>query len=137
MAQYKISDIEGIGATYSEKMKKAGIRSVNALLEKGSTRRGRKDVAQMTGIDESLILKWVNMADLYRVKGIGSEYSELLEKAGVDTVKELATRNAVSLYSKILDVNSSGKPLVRQLPALKQVQAWIDHARKLDPKVTY
>ena len=137
MANYKISDIEGIGPVFAEKLSKAGVRSVNKLLEKGATRTGRKDLANATGIDDSVILKWVNMADLYRVKGIGSEYSELLEKAGVDTVKELATRKAENLQAKMVEVNSTGRPLVRQVPGLKRVQSWVANAKKLDPKVSY
>jgi predicted flap endonuclease-1-like 5' DNA nuclease len=137
MANYKISDIEGIGPVFAEKLSKAGVRSVNKLLEKGATRTGRKDLANATGIDDSVILKWVNMADLYRVKGIGSEYSELLEKAGVDTVKELATRKAENLQAKMAEVNSTGRPLVRQVPGLKRVQSWVANAKKLDPKVSY
>jgi predicted flap endonuclease-1-like 5' DNA nuclease len=137
MANYKISDVEGIGPAYAEKLRLAGVRSVDALLKKAAARKGRFNLASATGIDESMILKWVNMADLYRVKGIGSEYSELLEKAGVDTVKELRTRNAENLWEKMKEVNSSGRALVRQLPGLKTVKTWIKQAQKLDPKVTY
>lgn len=137
MAYYKISNVEGIGSAYAKKLRLAGIRSVHALLKMAATRKGRADLVKATGIDESFILKWVNMADLYRVKGIGSEYSELLEKAGVDTVKELGNRNAENLWQEIKEVNSSGRPLVRQLPGLKRVKAWIKQAQKLDPKVTY
>ncbi len=137
MANYKISDIEGVGPVFADKLSKAGVRSVNKLLEKGATRTGRKELANATGIDDSVILKWVNMADLYRVKGIGSEYSELLEKAGVDTVKELATRKAENLQAKMVEVNSTGRPLVRQVPGLKRVQSWVANAKKLDPKVSY
>lgn len=137
MANYKISDVEGIGAKFATKLSKAGVRSVNALLKEGASKKGRKSLASMTDIDESMILKWVNMADLYRVKGIGSEYSELLEKAGVDTVKELATRRPDNLHAKMVEVNSSGRPLVRQLPGLKSVENWVANAKKLDPKVTH
>jgi predicted flap endonuclease-1-like 5' DNA nuclease len=137
VASYKISDVEGIGSAFAEKLRLAGVRSVDALLKMAAARKGRTDLAAVTGIDESLILKWVNMADLYRVKGIGSEYSELLEKAGVDTVKELRNRNAENLWEKMKDVNSSGRALVRQLPSLKSVKAWIKQAQKLEPKVTY
>lgn len=137
MANYKISDIEGIGPVFAEKLSKVGVRSVNKLLDKGATRTGRKELANATGIDDSVILKWVNLADLYRVKGIGSEYSELLEKAGVDTVKELATRKAENLQAKMVEVNSSGRPLVRQVPGLKRVQSWVTNAKKLNPKVSY
>jgi len=136
MASYKISDIEGIGGKYAEKLKTAGVKSVNALLEKGATKKGRKELAEKAGIDETLLLKWVNMADLYRVKGIGSEYSELLERSGVDTVKELKNRKADNLLAKMIEVNEQ-KKLVRQAPGLKTVQKWIDEAKKLEPKVTY
>jgi predicted flap endonuclease-1-like 5' DNA nuclease len=137
MANYKISDIEGIGSKFANKLRSAGVRSVNALLESGGTRQSRKKLSEMTGVDESMILKWVNMADLYRVKGVGSEYSELLEKAGVDTIKELATRNADNLYQKMVEVNSSGRGLVRQLPGKKAVKNWVSHAKRLKPKITY
>jgi predicted flap endonuclease-1-like 5' DNA nuclease len=137
VASYKINDVEGIGPAYAEKLRLAGVRSVDALLKMAAARKGRSNLAATTGIDESLILKWVNIADLYRLKGIGSEYSELLEKAGVDTVKELRNRNAENLWEKMKEVNSSGRPLVRQLPSLKSVKTWIKQAQKLDPKVTY
>ncbi len=137
MASYKISDIEGIGPTYAEKLAKAGVKSVKSLLTKGATKQGRIELAEKSGIDDSMILKWVNMADLYRVNGVGSEYSELLEKAGVDTVKELRNRNAENLLAKMKEVNSAGKALVRQLPGLKMVQSWVENAKKLDPMVTY
>jgi predicted flap endonuclease-1-like 5' DNA nuclease len=137
MANYKISEIEGIGPAYAEKINKAGIKTVNALLKKGNSRSGRKEISKASGIDESLILKWVNMADLFRVRGIGSEYSELLEAAGVDTVKELRNRNAENLHAKMAEVNAKGRGLVRLLPGLSQVQSWVNEAKKLDPMVTY
>lgn len=137
MATYKISSIEGIGATYEQKLRGIGVRSVAALLKKGATRKGRKDLAEESGVDETLILKWVNMADLYRVKGIGSEYAELLEKAGVDTVKELRNRVPENLHAKMVQVNSEGRRLVRQLPSLSMVTRWVGEAKKLDPMVTY
>ena len=92
---------------------------------------------ESTGIDAKLILKWVNMGDLFRVKGIGQEYSELLEKAGVDTVKELRNRNPENLLAKLEEANSSGRQLVRALPGLKSVESWIETAKTLDPMVTY
>lgn len=134
---YKISSVEGIGEKFTVKLKEAGIRSVNTLLEKGATRKGRKALADQTGIDESKLLEWVNRADLYRIKGIGEEYSDLLEQAGVDTVKELRNRNAENLYQALKETNSKGRAIVRQLPGLKQVSAWIEEAKKLPPKVTY
>ena len=137
MASYKIEDIEGIGPAFAKKLQFAGVRTVKSLLKHGGSRKGRRDLASATGIDDGLILKWVNMADLYRVKGVGSEYSELLEKAGVDTVKELRNRNADNLHAKLIEVNQSGRRLVRQLPALGQVRDWVQQARKMDPKVSY
>ena len=137
MANYKIEDIEGIGPAMGKKLRAAGIKSVNALLKKGCTRQGRKAIANDSGIDDSVILKWVNMADLYRVKGVGSEYSALLEKAGVDTVKELRNRNADNLHAKMAEVNSEGRGLVRQLPSASMVKSWVEHAKTLEPMVTY
>jgi predicted flap endonuclease-1-like 5' DNA nuclease len=136
MANYKISDIEGIGSVYSAKLKKTGVKSTNVLLKKGGSKKGRKELAENSGIDETLILKWVNRADLLRVNGVGSEYSDLLENAGVDTVKELKTRNAENLHAKMTEVNAK-KKLVRLMPGLKSVKKWIDQAAKLDARVTY
>lgn len=132
----KISEIEGIGKVFAEKLMSAKLATVEALLDAGASKAGRKKIAAQTGIDESKILGWVNMADLFRVKGIGEEYSELLEAAGVDTVKELRNRNAENLHAKMAEVNES-KKLVRQLPYLKNVEKWVEEAKKLDPKVTY
>jgi predicted flap endonuclease-1-like 5' DNA nuclease len=133
----KISDIEGIGPAYATKLaKKAGIRSVEALLKNGATEKGRKEIAAATGITDTLILDWVNRADLYRIKGIGSEYSDLLEKAGVDTVVELSKRVAENLYKKMVEVNEA-KNLVNGMPGLKKVQNWVDQAKKLPRVVKY
>jgi len=137
MSSYKISDIEGVGTAHSAKLVSANIKTTNALLKAGATKKGRKELSEKTGIDESLILKWVNMADLYRISGIGSEYSELLEKAGVDTVKELRNRKADNLHAKMQEINSQGRGLVRQLPGLNMVQSWIEQAKTLPPMVTY
>lgn len=132
----KISDIEGIGPAIEKKLNKAGIKSVNGLLKACADKKGRKATAEATGIDEAKLLKFANMADLYRVKGVGSEYSELLEAAGVDTVKELRNRNAANLHAAMAEVNAK-KKLVRQLPALSRVQAFIDHAKTLDPMISH
>ena len=139
MAKYHpISDIEGIGPAYAEKLRAAGVKSVAALLKKGCTRKGRQELAEATGLDASLILKWVNAADLYRVRGSGSEYAELLERSGVDTVKELRNRNAENLHAKMAEVNESGgRRLVRQLPSLSMVQTWVENAKTLEPMVTH
>jgi predicted flap endonuclease-1-like 5' DNA nuclease len=137
MPNYKVAEIEGIGDVYSAKLEQAGIKMVNDILEKGKSVKGRKALAESTGIDAKLILKWVNMADLFRVTGIGKEYSELLEKAGVDTVKELRNRNPANLLAKLEEANSSARQLVRALPSLKSVESWIETAKTLDPMVTY
>ncbi len=138
MADYAIIEIEGIGETYAPKLQAVGIKTVADLLEKGKNPKGRKDLAETTGISGKLILKWVNMSDLFRVKGIGPEYSELLEKAGVDTVKELRHRVPEHLHAKLEEANTStGKPLVRALPGLKAVHSWVEAAKQLEPVVTY
>jgi predicted flap endonuclease-1-like 5' DNA nuclease len=131
-----IAKIEGIGAAYADKLRAAGIISVQDLLEKGAQRGARAKLAADTGISEKLVLKWVNMADLFRIKGIGSQYAELLERSGVDTVRELAQRNATTLRAKMTEVNTSTK-LVRQTPSERSVVAWIAEAKQLPVKVTY
>lgn len=132
----KLTDIEGIGPVYGAKLKEAGVGSVKALLEQGATPKGRQDLAEQSGISDGLILEWVNHADLYRVRGVGSEYSDLLEEAGVDTVPELAQRNPEHLLEKMTAVNGE-KKLVRRLPVLSQVQSWVEQAKKLERVVTY
>lgn len=132
----KIVDVEGVGTKYAEKLVKAGIATTEALLKAGATPKGRKDLAEKTGIGDALILKWVNHVDLYRVKGVGSEYSELLEAAGVDTIPELAQRKAGNLIQKIVAVNLE-KKLVRKLPVESQVADWIEQAKKLPRVITY
>jgi predicted flap endonuclease-1-like 5' DNA nuclease len=132
----KIVDIEGIGEVYAKKLVAAGIKTVAGLLKAGATPKGRKALAEKTGITETLILEWVNLADLFRIKGVGEEYSDLLEEAGVDTVKELAQRNAANLYEKIVETNKE-KKLVRQVPSSKQVAAWVEQAKALPRAVEY
>ncbi len=133
---YKIDEIEGIGPVYGEKLRAVGITSVDKLLERGASKAGRASIAKETEIDEKFILKWTNHADLFRVPGIGPQFSELLEAAGVDTVKELRNRNAENLYAKIQEVNES-KSLVRRLPSLAQIKEIIEEAGKLEPAMTY
>lgn len=132
----RIIDIEGIGPKYAEKLHNIGVRSTERLLLVAFNKLGRKDLAAQTDIPEKLILEWVNLADLIRIKGIGEEYSDLLEEAGVDTIKELRNRNAKNLYEKIKLVNSE-KGLVRRLPSQKDVETWIKEAKVLRPLVTY
>ena len=131
-----IKGIEGIGDTYGEKLQALGIRTKAALLKAGATKKGRVDLAEKAGVSEKLILGWVNRADLYRVKGIGTQYADLLENAGVDTVVELATRKPENLVEKMKAVNAE-KRLVRLLPALSKVQAWVAEAKSLPRVVTY
>jgi len=128
-----ITKIEGIGKSYAEKLKAMGIKTVEQLLEAGATPSGREKIAKELGVSPKVVLKWVNKADLMRIKGVGEEYSDLLEAAGVDSPAELARRNAENLLKKMEEVNKE-KKLVRQLPYLKQVQKWIEQAKKL-PKV--
>jgi predicted flap endonuclease-1-like 5' DNA nuclease len=132
----RIIDIEGIGPTHQRKLIEVGVHSTARLLQAGATRRGRKDLSENTGISEKLILEWVNLADLIRIKGIGEEYSDLLEEAGVDTVKELRNRDPKNLHQAISDVNEN-KRLVRRLPSIGQVSSWIKQAKKLPPIVRY
>lgn len=132
----KLSMIEGIGEVYELKFKEAGVTSVEGLLKAGSVQQGRDDLAAKLGVGEKLILKWVNHADLFRVKGIAGEYAELLEAAGVDTVIELGQRRPEVLAAKLLSVNNA-KKLVRQVPSLKQVEEWVVQADKLPRKVFY
>ena len=131
-----ITDIEGIGEVYAVKLRTAGVRTTEALLERGATPKGRKELAEMTGFSEQTILDWVNRADLFRVRGIGSQYSDLLEAAGVDTVRELAVRKAESLLENLTKVNTE-KNKVNKLPTLSQVKSWIQIAKTLPKGVKY
>ncbi|MFK8052280.1 MAG: DUF4332 domain-containing protein [Woeseiaceae bacterium] len=132
----KLTDVEGIGPTYAAKLTEAGCRSQEHLLEIGGTKAGRKKVATDSGCTEKQILEWVNRADLCRIKGVGSEYSDLLECSGVDTVPELAGRNAENLHAKMTEVNAE-KKLVRVLPSAKQVTDWVAQAKTLPRAVHY
>ena len=132
----KLEEIEGIGQVQAKKLAKAGIKKVEDLLEKGATPKGRQELADTTTISDKQILRWVNMADLFRVKGVGQEYADLLEAAGVDTVKELAQRKAQNLHAKMAEVNEQ-KKLVRAVPALSQVEKWIAQAKELPRVVTH
>ena len=133
---YKIIDIQGIGPVYAEKLNAIGIETVDQLLEKGADPKGRQAIEEATGIRHDLVLTWVNHADLFRVKGIGPQFAELLEAAGVDTVKELRNRNAANLAAKMAEVNEE-KHLTRRTPVEKEIQKFIDIAKELEPKVTH
>lgn len=136
MANYKIEEIEGIGPVMGEKLREAGITTTDKLLESTLTPKQRKDLAESTGISLKLILKFANMADLFRITGVGQEYAELLEAAGVDTVPELAQRNAENLTAKMEEVNEE-KSLVRRTPSLTSVEKWVEEAKKLPRALTY
>ena len=128
--------IEGIGPVYEGKLNEIGIKTVAELLERGASAKGRKEIEQSTGIDHARVLKWVNMADLFRIKGVAGQFSELLEAAGVDTVKELRHRVPANLHAKMIEVNEA-KKLTRAVPALSQVEDFIRQAKELEPKLTY
>jgi predicted flap endonuclease-1-like 5' DNA nuclease len=131
-----IAEVEGIAETYKAKLQVLGVGTVERLLERGASPKGRAEMAEATGISGKLILKWVNHADLFRIKGVAGEYAELLEAAGVDTVPELAQRNADNLHPKLVETNAA-KHLVRQVPSQNQVTAWIAEAKALPRVVSY
>jgi predicted flap endonuclease-1-like 5' DNA nuclease len=131
----KLTDVEGIGPANAEKLAQAGIKTPSDLLKEGATSSGRKMISEKTGISTDHLLKWVNRVDLSRVKGIGTQYSDLLEAAGVDTPKELARRNPDHLLETLKKTNEQ-KKLVRQLPSKSQVEGWISSAKALAPSGT-
>ncbi len=131
-----IDAVEGIAQRTATKLRKNGIRTTEALMKRAADRNGRKALAAATGFTEKQILEWVNRADLMRCKGIGGEYSDLLEAAGVDTIKELRRRNATSLTNKMVEINEK-KKLVRRLPTESMVSRWIEFAKDLDPLVKH
>jgi predicted flap endonuclease-1-like 5' DNA nuclease len=129
----KISDVEGIGPAYAAKLEKAGVKTTDELLARGAKPKGRDELEKATGISHGKILEWVNHVDLYRIDGVGSEYSDLLEEAGVDSPAELAHRVPANLAAKIAEINAK-KKLVRRVPTEKVVAGWIEQAKKL-PKI--
>jgi predicted flap endonuclease-1-like 5' DNA nuclease len=132
----RLVTIEGIGEVYAAKLQDVGLRTTGALLKAAATPKGRQDLAEKSGISGKLILEWANHADLYRIKGVAEEYSDLLEEAGVDTVPELAQRNPENLHAKIVEVNAE-KKLVRRLPTQGQVEDWVAQAKDLPRVLTY
>lgn len=136
MANKKIEEIEGIGPALGEKLRDAGIKDTDTLLELCCEKKGRKEIAEKSGLSEKQLLKFANMADLFRISGVGQEYAELLECAGVDTVKELATRNAANLTEKMAEVNAE-KNLTRRVPNLAAVEDWVKQAKGLPAKITH
>lgn len=133
---YKIEEIEGIGSAYAEKLEAAGVNTTEELLDRAATKKGREKLAEETGISEKLILKWANHADLFRIKGVAGQFAELLEAAGVDTVKELRHRVAANLHSKLVEVNDQ-KNLCNRVPAESEVEKMIAQAKELDPRITH
>ena len=131
-----VMEIEGVGAAYAEKLYGAGVRTEADLLDRGATRKGRAELAAMTSLPEPTILEWVNHADLMRIHGVGPEYADLLEEAGVDTVPELAHRNPVHLYERIEQVVAE-RELVRRPPSQSMVAEWIAEASTLGRTIEY
>jgi predicted flap endonuclease-1-like 5' DNA nuclease len=136
LLNHDVEYMEGIGPAYGAKLKVLGIATALDLLRQGATRRGRADLVEKSGISQKLILKWINQADMYRIKGIGSEYAELLEAAGVDTVVELAARRPENLHPALQETNEL-KKLTRQVPSLTQVKDWIEQAKELPRVIRY
>jgi len=132
----KIIDIEGIGPVYAKKLVDIGVTTTEQLLECAGSKKGRKEIAEKSGISEKNILEWVNLSDLFRIKGVGSEYSDLLEEAGVDTVVELSRRNPDNLCAKIAEINEE-KKLVRRPPTLDAIKDWVEQAKTLPRMVEY
>lgn len=131
-----IDAIAGLDPKSATRFRKSRVRTTEALLKRAATRRDRKALAAATRLDEKQILVWLNRADLMRVKGVGSEYSDLLESAGVDTIKELRRRNPASLTKKMTQINEAQK-LVQRLPTEGMVEGWIAHASQLEPIISY
>ncbi len=136
MANYPIEDIEGIGEVLGAKLREAGVKDTDTLLAKCKTPKDREALAASSGVEPKRILKFANMADLYRVKGIGSEYSELLEAAGVDTVVELSKRVPGNLAAKMAEVNAQ-KNLTRRVPDESMCASWVEHAKTLPRMLEY
>lgn len=126
----KLTEIEGVGEVFTTKLAGAGVQTTEDLLTQGATPAGRKSIAETAGLSEKQVLEWVNRVDLRRIKGVGSEYADLLEAAGVDTVPELAQRSAPNLLAKMTEINTA-KKLVRALPTEKHVTDWVDQAKML------
>lgn len=132
----KLDEIEGIGPAYAAKLEAAGIKNTDQLLEKAGSGKGREELAEASGVSKALLLEWVNHVDLMRIKGVGSEFSDLLEEAGVDSCPELGHRNAANLTAKMAELNET-KKLVRRVPTESEVQGWIDQAKTLPKVVTH
>lgn len=132
----KVSDVEGIGPAYAEKLGALEITTTDQLLERGATKQGRKSIAEASGISEKIILEWIGMVDMFRIKGVKGQFSELLKAAGVDTVVELAHRDPVNLQAKMAEINDA-KKLSGRTPAASEVEQWVAQAKELPRVVTY
>jgi predicted flap endonuclease-1-like 5' DNA nuclease len=128
----RIDQVAGVGHKDATKLRKAGVRTSTRLIEAAAERKGRADLAALTGIDPRDIQLWVNHSDLLRVRGVGAEYAELLAAAGVDTLRDLRRRNPTALLAKIIGLNGSNR-VVQRLPTESMVEVWIEAARDLDP----
>lgn len=133
---YKIVEIEGIGDAYASKLEAAGVKTTDDLLKEAATKKGREKLAEETGISEKLILKWANHADLFRIKGVAGQFAELLEAAGVDTVKEFRHRVGANLQPKLVEVNTE-KNLCNRVPSVGELERMIAQAKELDPAISY
>jgi len=133
---YKIEQVEGIGAAYAAKLNEAGVKTTEQLLEQCATKSGRAKMAEATGISEKLILKWTNHADLFRINGIAGQFAELLEAAGVDTVKEFRHRVPANLQPKLVEVNEA-KNICNRVPSVTELEKMIAQAKELEPVITY
>lgn len=133
---YKIIDIEGIGDAYAAKLNAAGVKTTDDLLDSCATRAGRRKMAEATGISEKLILRWTNHADLFRINGVAGQFAELLEAAGVDTIKEFRHRVPANLYAKMEEVNAE-KNLCNRIPSVKEIEKMVAQAKEMEPRVEY
>lgn len=136
MMTYRISQIEGIGPFYAERLEAVGVVTTDDLLTRCATPEGRRELVARTGLSENQVLTWTNQADLMRIKGVGSEYGQLLESAGVDTVRELATRKPENLVQVMERINDQ-RHLTRVVPAVKTVSKWVDQAKEMESVLTY
>jgi predicted flap endonuclease-1-like 5' DNA nuclease len=136
LAGKDMTEIEGIGPAYSEKLAAIDLKTIDQYLLAAADRKGRKEIAETTGISSKLVLEWANRADLMRIEGIGEEYSDLLEQSGVDTVNELKYRNPEHLYNSLLETNEQ-KNLVRRVPSQNDVTNWVEFAKQLPVVLTY
>ena len=133
----KIQDVEGIGPVFAEKLKAAGVDTTDELLARGGSKSGRANLSAASGLTETQLLEWVNHADLMRINGVGSEYADLLEAAGVDSCAELAQRNAANLAQTFQELDAARPNWIRQIPSEATVAAWIAEAKSMEAVVAH